>query len=104
MNISEKLVKCICFIWDKANAGKNWIKHNVSPSECEQMFFNIPLIAADDIKHSRKEKRYYALGKTDKNRMLFIVFTIRKNHIRVISVRDMHKKERQVYNNYEKNS
>ena len=57
MNISEKLVKCIGFIWDKANAGKNWIKHNVSPSECEQMFFNIPLIAADDIKHSKGRRK-----------------------------------------------
>ena len=104
MDISKKLIKCIGFTWDKANAEKNWLKHSVTPSECEQIFFNTPLIVADDEKHSQKEDRYYTLGKTEKNRWLFIVFTIRKNHIRVISARNMNKKERQVYNNHEKYS
>jgi uncharacterized DUF497 family protein len=93
MDISKKLIKCIGFTWDKANSEKNWLKHSVTPSECEQIFFNTPLI-----------DRYYALGKTEKNRWLFIVFTVRKNHVRVISARNMNKKERQVYNNHEKNS
>ena len=104
MDISKKLIKCIGFTWNKANAEKNWLKHNVTSSECEQIFFNTPLIVADDKKHSQKEARYYALGKTEKNGWLFIVFTIRKNHIRVISARNMNKKERQVYNNHEKYS
>jgi uncharacterized DUF497 family protein len=104
MDIPNKLIKCIGFTWDKANAGKNWQKHSVTPSECEQIFFNIPLIVADDEKHSQKEDRYYTLGETDEDRWLFIVFTIRKNHIRVISARNMNKKERQVYNNHEKYS
>jgi uncharacterized protein len=104
MDISKKLIKCIGFIWDKANAEKNWLKHSVTPYECEQIFFSIPLIVTDDEKHSQEEDRYYALGKTNKDRWLFIVFTIRRNHIRVISARNMNKKERQVYNNYEKYS
>jgi len=101
MDISKKLIKCIGFTWDKANTEKNWLKHSVTPSECEQIFFNTPLIVADDEKHSQKEGRYYALGKNNKDRRLFIVFTIRKNHIRVISARNMNKKERQVYINHE---
>ena len=104
MDISKKLIKCIGFQWDKANAEKNWLKHSVTPSECEQIFFNMPLILENDEKHSQKEDRYYALGKTDKHRLIFVVFTIRNNHIRIISARDVNKKERQVYNNYEKNS
>ncbi len=104
MDITEKLDKCIGFQWNRGNAEKNWLKHKVSPSECEQIFFNLPLIVADDKKHSQEEDRYYALGKTDMGRCLFLVFTIRKNLIRVISARTMNKKERQVYINYEENS
>jgi uncharacterized DUF497 family protein len=71
-------------------------------SECEETFFNQPLIVFDDIKHSKSEKRFYSLGRTDKERKLFMVFTIRNSLIRVISARDMSKKERERYNNYEK--
>ena len=86
------------FHWDKGNIDKNWIKHQVLHVECEQIFFNEPLIFADDLKHSQKEKRWYILGRTDADRKLFVVFTIRKNRIRVISARDMNNKERSVYN------
>src|SRR3990167_8963422 len=102
MNNFRILHKCVGFQWDKGNASKNWIKHRVSPSECEQLFFNLPLIVAEDFDHSQKETRYFALGKTDINRMLFLVFTVRKNLIRIISARDMNKNERQVYFNHEK--
>ena len=104
MDILNKLIRCAGFQWDKANAEKNWLKYNVTPSECEQIFFNIPMIVSNDEKHSLEEDRYYVLGKTDKDRGLFIAFTIRGNHIRVISARNMNKKERLVYDNYEKYS
>jgi len=86
------------FLWDKGNFEKNRLKHKVLNSECEQVFFNEPLIVADDLKHSQKEKRWYVLGRTDLNRKLFIVFTIRNKLIRIISARDMTKKERKIYN------
>ncbi len=85
------------FQWDKGNIEKNRLKHKVLNFECEQVFFNDPLIVADDIKHSQNEKRRYVLGRTDLNRKLFIVFTIRNNLIRIISARDMTKKERKIY-------
>ena len=65
------------FQWDSGNFLKNWEKHSVSTSECEEIFFNQPLILADDKKHSRPEKRHFALGKTNGGRRLFVVFTIR---------------------------
>ena len=95
----KRLHDCLGFEWDKGNIDKNWIKHKVSSSECEQIFFNRPLLIQDDILHSKLEERYYVLGKTDTNRFLFVVFTIRNNHIRVISARDMSRKERRMYNN-----
>src|SRR5574337_1778568 len=92
------------FEWDKGNLLKNWEKHNVSHVECEEVFFNIPLVVKEDAAHSAKENRYYVLGKTDENRLLFIVFTKRANKIRVISARDMRKKERTIYEESEKDS
>lgn len=96
------LSECSEFEWDKHNADKIWHKHHVAPSECEQIFFNLPLIIADDIKHSETENRFYALGQTDSGRLLFLVFTVRKNKIRVISARDMNQKERREYQSHEK--
>jgi uncharacterized DUF497 family protein len=104
MDIYKKLEKCTGFQWDKGNIEKNWLKHSVNPSKCEQIFFNLPSIAYDDIKNSEKENRYYSLGKTDADRFLFVVFTIRKDRIRVISARDMNRKERQVYEDHEKDT
>jgi uncharacterized DUF497 family protein len=97
MGIEDKIFECGSFDWDKGNWNKNWLKHGVSVGECEQVFFNSPLIFGYDEKHSPAEERHYALGKTDGGRLLFVVFTIRKNNIRVISARDMTKKEKGVY-------
>ncbi len=91
------LKECIGFDWDISNKTKNHDKHDVLWWECEQVFFNAPLLLYEDIKHSKAESRFYVLGKTDFNRKLLIVFTIRNKLIRVISARDMHKKERNVY-------
>lgn len=99
---ANMLSDCTGFEWDNHNANKIWEKHRVSPAECEQIFFNRPLVVADDIKHSRKESRFYALGQTDMLRLLFIVFTVRQNIVRVVSARDMSRKERKVYQSYEK--
>jgi len=97
MDDIKRLLDCIGFQWDKSNIGKNWLKHKVTPVECEQIFFNQPLLVADDLRHSQKEKRYYALGRTYSGRLLFVAFTIRKNLIRVISARNMSRRERKKY-------
>ena len=93
------LYECVGFDWDDGNINKNWLKHKVSAAEAEQIFFNHPLILQNDRIHSKKEKRFYALGKTDSRRALFIAFSVRKNLIRVISARDMNRKERMEYSN-----
>ena len=92
------LVKISGFDWDAGNARKNE-KHGVSMAEAEQVFFNVPLLAAPDSRHSHTEARLHALGKTDDGRLLHITFTLRDGGrmVRVISARDMHRKERAVY-------
>ena len=106
MDILKKLRECTGFQWDKHTIQKNWEKHKVSPVESEQVFFNQPLFVAEDITHSRKEERFYVLGRTDKDRGLFTAFTIREKNIRIISSRYMNKKEREIYekNKKEKDS
>ena len=84
------------FEWDKGNIDKNVKKHSIENREAEEVFLNDPLISEDEI-HSRTEKRYQCLGITDKNKKLFISFTIRKDKVRIISVRNMDKKEKEKY-------
>lgn len=87
------------FDWDSGNERKSVEKHAVSRFEAEQAFFNQPLLVLVDQKHSQREARYHALGKSDESRLLHITFTLRLDDtlIRVISARDMHRKERKVY-------
>ena len=85
------------FDWDEGNKQKNWEKHQVDYTECEEVFFNKPSLIGDDTNHSFQEQRYYVLGRTDIGRTLFLVFTVRNNKIRVISARDQSKKERKIY-------
>jgi uncharacterized protein len=86
------------FEWDDGDRDKN-LKHSVYGWECEQVFFNKPLVILDDPKHSVTEDRFAAFGQTDAGRRLAIIYTMRNEHIRVISARDMDKKERQFYEN-----
>lgn len=95
--MKEVFNNCTGFEWDKGNSVKNWERHQVAQGECEQVFFNEPLIVFDDIKHSGGEKRWFLLGKSDVGRFLFIVFTIRKSRIRIISARDMNRNEKRIY-------
>ena len=85
------------FQWDRGNIDKNLIKHNVKNWECEQVFFNRPLLVLDDPKHSSSEKRWAAFGKTDTDRFLVVIFSKRNNLVRIISAGDMNKRERKSY-------
>ncbi|HTK03760.1 MAG TPA: BrnT family toxin [Alphaproteobacteria bacterium] len=85
------------FQWDRGNHNKNWLRHEVSNEECEEVFFDRSRFIFKDNIHSDKEERFRILGKTKKNRFLFIVFTKRGKKIRIISARDVNKKEVQIY-------
>ncbi len=105
-NLKQLIYSAKGFEWNGGNENKNWIKHGVSISECEQIFFNLPFVVNIDYKHSGIEDRFYALGHTDLGRELFIVFTTRNSKVRVISARDMSKKEKKLYEEFkdEKNT
>lgn len=87
------------FHWDEGNARKSVEKHGVSRSETEETFLNEPLLIAEDVDHSRFELRFHALGISNAGRRLHVTFTLREGNtkIRVISARDMSRKERDRY-------
>lgn len=91
--------RIVGFEWDEGNARKSADKHDVSQSEAEQVFFNEPLLMVPDLRHSVIEQRIHALGRTEDGRLLHLTFTLRVNEtrIRVISARDMSRKERSHY-------
>ncbi len=101
MTSRDPLDSCVGFDWDEINTQKNWESHGVTPEEAEDVFFQEPLVVRRDVRHSKGEKRYYALGETGAGRRLFVAFTVRRKLIRVISVRDMNRDETEVYRNYE---
>lgn len=96
MAMRKEHPEVVGFDWDAGNRDKN-LKHGVHIRECEQVFFNQPLVILDDSKHSVAENREAAFGQTDQGRKLVIVYTIRSGLIRVISARDMNRRERQFY-------
>src|SRR5688500_5167591 len=96
-DLHARLVAATGFEWDEGNATKNWTKHEVTQTECEQAFFNVPLVLAADPDHSMAEARYFGLGQTDAGRLLLVVFTLRGPLVRVISARPMSRREREVY-------
>ena len=102
MAILERLSQCTGFDWDAGNSKKNQETHGVTDSESEQVFFNRPLVAAPDEHHSKDEPRFHALGRTAAGRLLMVVFTIRGDLMRVISARDMSRRERRVYEGIER--
>lgn len=91
------------FDWDDWNINKNIQKHDVGPFECEEIFFNEPLLIQKDKEHSKEEERFFAMGRTNNHRLLSIVFTIREDKIRIIMARDMTRKERIKYEQVKEN-
>src|SRR6266511_946782 len=89
----EEIKEPIEFEWDKGNSNKNWDKHSVTQQEAEQPFFDEHKLITRDIAHSQTEQRFIMLGKTKESRLLYVVYTIRKGKIRIISARDITKKK-----------
>lgn len=91
------LSKLVGFEWDEGNLDKSYRKHGITQREAEELFIDPDVVLLDDIRHSQKEKRFTAIGKATSRKVLFAVFTIRKDRVRIISARSANKKERRKY-------
>jgi uncharacterized DUF497 family protein len=85
------------FEWDEGNSNKNWHLHRVTDAKSEQVFANLPILIGRDLSHSKGEGRYAARGVTNSGRRLTVIFTIRGKLFRVISARNMTKREERKY-------
>lgn len=92
----SKLRNVAGFEWDEANI-EHIALHNVTPAEAEEIFFDTNNVLDEDVKHSIVENRFIIIGKTKEGRLLYQIFTKRGNKIRVISSRDINKKEVELY-------
>ncbi len=82
------------FQWDAGNSEKNWLAHNVSQAETEQVFFCRPVLVVPDEHHSQEETRHFLLGRTTSGRGLTVAFAVRSTLVRPIMARDMSRRER----------
>jgi len=95
--LEDLVTRLAGFEWDAGNSDKSWLRHEVSQAEAEQALLNIPLVVSATIRHQGAEPRFIAMGQTDVERLLTVVFTVRGTLVRVISARVMSKAERRVY-------
>ena len=94
----------VYFEWDKGNINKNLKRHEVTNQGAEEVFSNDPKFIFEDTKHSVKEKRFGLFGQTNEGRKLSIIFTKRKDKVRIVTARDMSRKERKAYEKIKTNS
>jgi uncharacterized protein len=97
MGITELISRCTGFQWDSGNSAKIWERHRVSPEECEQTFMNQFYAMPNGEHTTAEETRFKIFGETQAGRYLSVIFTIRGDLIRVISARDMNRRERRMY-------
>src|SRR5438105_3446206 len=97
--IVVRLPSVLSFEWDRGNEQKNWLTHKVTTEEAEETFDDEKRLILEDTKHSEKETRFILFGKTEKGRMLFIIYTLRNENttVRIISARDADRKEVALY-------
>jgi hypothetical protein len=92
------------FEWDNGNLDKSYLKHGITPKEAEEVFVNDGSLVLPDIEHSQREERFILVGINFIGVNIFVVFTFRKNKVRIISARRMHRKEVERYDKIKKNS
>jgi len=73
----------VSFEWDNNKDKFNQRKHDISFTDAQLAFLDSNRIIAQDLKHSRGEKRYYCFGKV-KGGVLTVRFTYRNQRIRII--------------------
>ena len=91
-----RLSEPIEFEWDEGNQAKSLVKHDITKTEAEEIFFHFKLVQPDQ-RHSKIEPRFGMYGQTNAGKILFIAFTIRKGRVRIISARLASKRERKTY-------
>ena len=83
------------FEWDEEKAAINLKKHKVAFEDAVYVFQDENRIEFFDAEHSDNEDRYVAIGMV--GTIIYVVFTERKDIIRIISARKANSVERSFY-------
>ena len=87
----------LTFEWDESKAEENERKHEVSFEEAKTVFNDPFSITIYDPDHSENEDRYLDLGLSSRGRVLVVSYTERGENIRLISSREVTRRERGIY-------
>ena len=85
------------FEWDEHKASANLENHGVSFDEAVTVFADAMAVTFSDTDHSEGEDRSRTYGLSNKQRLLVVVHTERKNNIRLISARKATRYEKTIY-------
>lgn len=87
------------FVWDDQKNAINKRKHGLSFEVAIHIFNDANRLEIYDEEHSQFEERYNTIGFAEE--VIFVVYTVRKNYVRIISARLATPQERRLY--YEQN-
>ena len=87
----------IVFEWHPAKGASNLLKHSVSFEEAASVFDDVLAAVYENPDHSTSENRYLIIGNSALGRLLIIAYADRRERIRIISARQVTKKERELY-------
>jgi hypothetical protein len=85
------------FEWDPDKARRNFRAHGVSFAEAVEVFADELSSTVADPDHSAGERRELVFGQTAAGRPLVVAFTERGGRVRLISAREMTRRERKAY-------
>lgn len=85
------------FEWDSKKAAANLGKHGIPFEEASTVFGDIRSLTIPDPAHSVFEPRFVTMGKSAKDMLLVVVYTLRNERIRIISARRASQRERRYY-------
>lgn len=87
------------FEWDDQKAASNLHKHGVSFDEAVSVFGDSMALTFSDTDHAEVEERSRTYAISNRQRLLVIIHTERRNGIRIISARKATRYEKGIYEN-----
>jgi uncharacterized DUF497 family protein len=85
------------FEWDPNKAALNLERRNVSFPEAATVFDDPLSVAVPDPDHSFEEQRFIIVGASHRGRLLIVAYTERGENIRIITARELTRKEKEAY-------
>lgn len=97
MNEMQWTRQGVVFACDREKRLLNLHKHDVDFLRASSAFSDPFALSDFDARHSVGEERYALIGKTESETLLFVVYTLRGETVRLISARKADAKEAKIY-------